>query len=152
MTSLVALDGSIGQLDIIFAGNEPHQILKTLSLHAVSIQSVKSILQDKILRKEYLGLLGVKQLLLRSQHRHPPLSAWIFFVILEAAFPTGGRPSTGLLFLLHWYHASTLTGIKGGYYQLPGLSRPTAYSGLFHTFPAFHVPTILSLDIFRLSL
>ena len=86
MTSLVALDGSIGQLDIIFAGNGPRQILKTLSLHAVSIQSVKCILQVIILRKAYFVLLGVTLLLLRSQHRHPPLSAWIFFVILEAAF------------------------------------------------------------------
>lgn len=31
-------------------------------------------------------LLGFLRLLLRSQHRHPPLSVWIFFVILEAVF------------------------------------------------------------------
>ena len=46
-------------------------------------------------------------LLLRSQHRHPLLSVWIFFVILEAVFvvscfsflnSTCGRPSTAYLF------------------------------------------------------
>ena len=38
----------------------------------------------------------------------------------------------------------TLTGIKYGYTGFIRLSRATACNGLFHTFPAFHVPTILS--------
>ena len=72
----------------------------------------------------------------------------IKFSILNS-FPTWGRPSTDLLFLLHRYHAPTLTGIKYGYTSFIRLSRPTACNGLFHTFPAFHVPTILSRDTFR---
>ena len=70
------------------------------------------------------------------------------FSILNS-FPTWGRPSTDLLFLLHWYHAPTLTGIKNGYTGFIRFSRSTACNSLFYTFPAFHVPTILSLDTFR---
>ena len=65
------------------------------------------------------------------------------FSILNS-FPTWGRPSTDLLFPFHQYHAPTLTGIKYGYTGFIRLSRATACNGLFHTFPAFHVPTILS--------
>lgn len=86
MTSLVAFDGPIGQLDIILTYNQPHQIVKSLTLQTVSIQVVKRTLQVIILRIADFVFPGSALLLLRSQHRHPPLSDWIFFVILEAAF------------------------------------------------------------------
>ena len=63
-----------------------HEVLKGLAVQAVSIQTVKDALQVVILRIADFALFWFALLLLRSQHRHPPLSVRIFFVILEAVF------------------------------------------------------------------
>ena len=60
------------------------------------------------------------------------------------SFSTWGRPSTDLLFLLHWYHAPTFTGIKCSYTVKFRFHTQRLATALFYTFPAFHVPTILS--------
>ena len=68
----------------------------------------------------------------------------VYYVFSFNLFPTWGLLSTALLLLLHRYHAPTITGIKDSCIGSPRISRPTTCNGLFHTFPAFHVPTILS--------
>lgn len=60
--------------------------MKGLSFQAVGIQTVKGALQVVILRIADFTLFWFVCLLLQSQHRHPLLSVWIFFVILEAVF------------------------------------------------------------------
>lgn len=131
--------------------------MKGLSFQAVGIQTVKGALQVVILRIADFTLFWFVCLLLQSQHRHPLLSVWIFFVILEAAFVVFS------VFLIHFrlgavplqtYYfcfigtmpllslgLSTVIPVLSGFIRL---SRPTVCNGLFHTFPAFHVPTILS--------
>ena len=58
--------------------------MKGLAFQTVGIQTVKGALQVVILRVADFTLFRFVCLLLRSQHRHPLLSVWIFFVILEA--------------------------------------------------------------------
>lgn len=60
--------------------------MKGLAIQTVGIQTVKGTLQVVILRIADFTLFRFVCLLLRSQHRHPLLSVWIFFVILEAVF------------------------------------------------------------------
>lgn len=84
--SLIALDRSVSQPDIFFACNQLHQVLKYFALQAVCVQAVKGALQVVILRIADFTLFWFVCLLPRSQHRHPLLSGWIFFVILEAVF------------------------------------------------------------------
>lgn len=82
----ISLDGPICQLDVFLTGNQAHEVLKHFSIQAICIQTVKGALQVIVLRIADFASLGFLRLLLRSQHRHPPLSVWIFFVILEAVF------------------------------------------------------------------
>lgn len=60
--------------------------MKGLSFQAVGVQTVKGAFQVVILRIADFTLFWFVCLLLQSQHRHPLLSVWIFFVILEAVF------------------------------------------------------------------
>ena len=80
---------------------------KEFSISAFGVQTVKNDFHIVILRVADFSFLPFSFLLLRSQHRHPLLSVWIFFVILEAVFvvscfsflnSTCGRPSTAYLF------------------------------------------------------
>ena len=84
--SFVALNCPICQFDVFLTCNQAHEVLKGLAVQAVSIQTVKDALQVVILRIADFALFWFVLLLLRSQHRHPPLSVRIFFVILEAVF------------------------------------------------------------------
>jgi hypothetical protein len=86
MASGVAFDRSVGQLDVFFALDDFHEAIEHLSGFAFRVQPVKDSFHIVILGVPNLSLLAFPFLLLRSQHRHPLLSVWIFFVILEAAF------------------------------------------------------------------
>ena len=123
-TSLIALDCPVCQFDIFLTCDKVHEVLKGFAIQTVGIQTVKCALQVVILRIADFALFRFVLLLLRSQHRHPPLSVRIFFVILEAVFVVFsdflskldlGLSLHGLLSPLHRYYAPTLTGIKDGY-------------------------------------
>ena len=74
IASLVALDCPISQFAVFLTCNQAHEALKGLAVQAVSIQTVKDALQAIILRIADFALFRFVLLLLRSQHRHPPLS------------------------------------------------------------------------------
>jgi hypothetical protein len=117
-TSRILLYRPVCQLNVFFALDDFHQMIEHLAFLAVRIQTVKGSFQSVILRVADFPLFWFPFLLLRSQHRHHPLSVQIFFVILEAVFvvfslfllnPTCGYPSTAYLFtvsqvLCHYSH------------------------------------------------
>ena len=90
-----------------------HTVRAAFTAHGVPSNSVGTGFQTQLTH-----FVTAFFLLLRSQHRHHPLSVQIFFVILEAVFvvfsllllnPTCGYPSTAYLFtvsqvLCHYSH------------------------------------------------
>ena len=107
ITAGIHFDCPIGKLDVFFPLNDFHEVGKEFSISAFGVQTVKNDFHIVILRVADFSFLPFSFLLLRSQHRHPLLSVWIFFVILEAVFvvscfsflnSTCGRPSTAYLF------------------------------------------------------
>lgn len=83
-TSMVPFDSSVCQFNVFFTLNDCHEVIECFAIPAFRIQRIKDGFHAVVFRVSDFSLLLFSPL--RSQHRHPLLSGWIFLVLLEAVF------------------------------------------------------------------
>lgn len=81
---MVPFDSSVCQFNVFFTLNDCHEVIECFAIPAFRIQRIKDGFHAVVFRVSDFSLLLFSPL--RSQHRHPLLSGWIFLVLLEAVF------------------------------------------------------------------
>ena len=123
---MVPFDSSVCQFNVFLTLNDCHEVIECFAIPAFRIHSIKDGFHAVVFRVSDFSLLLFSPL--RSQHRHPLLSGWIFLVLLEAVFVVSwcyfhwirlvAFPPPLTFSRFHRYYATTFTETKNGYCPL----------------------------------